>query len=340
MFQRNGLLATRFKVLSTAHERTMSQGETHCDWQKSHCRMQSKGIFIELKAISDFNKFFSFLTVRKCQWAGAVLLQAVGHMLWAFYWRSMRRDGLNIFTRRKMWLSHQTAALPRRHRSMLRNRQVTNDLNLKETNKLKTFDQTLYFPWTGTTGPCPAGHLFTVPDNGIQNQHAVCQCKESYTSWSDGQCYRLYTRGPCGPGEFIVNSTACIKNPCGKGRLFFPEEKTCYRTGSQGPCNFNQVVVFDFTARPSIDGISYNGVCGCSGLINSWDQQCQPEEIVENPCHSTPGMVEINGKCYKLYTRGPCGPGLWLEPRKIIKRNDKRGAHCQCKPGKQKKGIG
>lgn len=44
-------------------------------------------------------------------------------------------------------------------------------------------------------------------------------------------------------------------------------------------------------------------------------------------------MVEINGQCFKLYTRGPCGPGQWLEPRKIIKRNDKRGAHCQCRPG-------
>lgn len=171
----------------------------------------------------------------------------------------------------------------------------------------------------GTTGPCPAGHLFTVPDNGIQNQHAMCQCKEGYTSWNDGQCYRLYTRGPCDAGEFIVNSTSCIKNPCGKGRLYFPNEKTCYRTGSQGPCNYKQVVVFDFTARPSIDGISYNGVCGCSGIITELDQKCKQEDITENPCHSTPGMVEINGQCYKLYTRGPCGPGFWLEPRKISK---------------------
>lgn len=131
-----------------------------------------------------------------------------------------------------------------------------------------------------------------------------------------------------------MNSTTCIRNPCGKGRLYFPDEKTCYRIGSQGPCDYNQVVVFDFTVRPSVDGISYNGVCGCSGIIKTLDQKCQPEDIVEkNPCHSTPGMVEIQGGCYKLYSRGPCAEGLWLEPIKILKRNDKRGAHCTCRPG-------
>lgn len=191
------------------------------------------------------------------------------------------------------------------------------------------------FHTLGTTGPCPAGHLFSIPENSVQTQYAMCQCKEGYTGWLDGQCYRLYTRGPCGPGEFVVNSTTCIKNPCGKGRLYFPDEKTCYRIGSPGPCALNKVVVFDFTVRPSIDGISYNGVCGCSGIIKTLDQKCEPDEIIEekNPCQSTPGMVEINGGCFKLYTRGPCAEGLWLEPIKILKRNDKRGVHCACRPG-------
>lgn len=186
----------------------------------------------------------------------------------------------------------------------------------------------------GTRGPCPAGHLFTIPENSVQSQYATCQCKEGYTNWLDGQCYRLYTRGPCAAGEFVINSTTCIPNPCGKGRLYFPDEKTCYRIGAKGPCDYNQVVVFDFTVRPSVDGISYNGVCGCSGIITTLDQKCQPEETVQkNPCHSTPGMVEIQGGCYKLYSRGPCAEGLWLEPIKIVKRNDKRGAHCTCRPG-------
>lgn len=185
---------------------------------------------------------------------------------------------------------------------------------------------------TGTTGPCPTGHLFTVADLATKNAHATCQCKEGYVNWSDGQCYRTYTRGPCADDEFLQNATACIKNPCRKGYLFYPEHSQCYRIGEQGPCDFNQVIVFDFTARPSIDGISHNGVCGCRGIITNLDQKCSPDDIVPNPCQSAPGMVEINGQCYKLYSRGPCGPGFWLEPRKIIKRNDKRGAHCACRP--------
>lgn len=190
-----------------------------------------------------------------------------------------------------------------------------------------------WFNFLGTSGPCPTGHLFTIPDDGTKNAHAKCQCKDGYDAWNDGACYRRYTRGPCDDGEFLLNSTSCMKNPCGKGRLYFPEQKTCYRIGSQGPCSLHKVVVFDFTARPSIDGISYNGVCGCSGIITSLDQKCTADDIVANPCDSTPGMVELNGQCYKLYTRGPCGPGLWLEPRKIMKRNDRRGAHCNCRPG-------
>lgn len=201
-------------------------------------------------------------------------------------------------------------------------------------NQLFSYFFTAY---SGTTGPCPSGHLFTIPENNVQNQYAQCQCKDGYAGWSDGQCYRLYTGGPCGHGEFLLNSTACIRNPCGKGRLYFPDEETCYRIGTQGPCDFNQVVVFDFTVRPSVDGISYNGVCGCNGIIKSLDQKCQPEDIEEkNPCNSTPGMVEINGSCYKLYTKGPCADGLWLEPVKILKRNDKRGFTCACRPGYEK----
>lgn len=184
----------------------------------------------------------------------------------------------------------------------------------------------------GTTGPCPIGHLFTIADSATKSAHATCQCKEGYVHWSDGQCYRTYTRGPCAVDEFLVNATTCIKNPCRKGYLFYPEHTQCYRIGEQGPCDLNQVIVFDFTARPSIDGISHNGVCGCKGIITNLDQKCSPDDIVSSPCQSVPGMVEINRQCYKLYTRGPCGPGFWLEPRKIIKRNDRRGAHCACRP--------
>lgn len=179
------------------------------------------------------------------------------------------------------------------------------------------------------------GHVFNVSEMGLgKTSKATCQCKDGYAIWKDGYCYRMYTRGPCKDGEFLLNSTSCIKNPCGKGRLYFPEEKTCYRVGTQGPCNWQQVVVFDFTTRPSIDGISYNGACGCKGIIKNLDQQCLVEEThhAASTCESTSGMIQMNGQCYKLYSRGPCGPGQWLEPRKITTRIDRRGAHCQCRP--------
>lgn len=182
------------------------------------------------------------------------------------------------------------------------------------------------------------GHVFIISDNNLSRTtttRASCQCKEGYASWKDGNCYRMYTRGPCEDGEFLLNSTYCIRNPCAKGRLYFPEEKTCYRVGLQGPCTWQQKVVFDFTTRPSVDGISYNGVCGCAGIIRNLDQQCSADEPAEreSACESTPGKVELNGQCYALYSRGPCGPGQWLEPRKLVTRIDRRGAHCQCRPG-------
>lgn len=185
-----------------------------------------------------------------------------------------------------------------------------------------------------------------------QHQRARCQCKDGYVPWADGHCYRRYTRGPCADGQFVANASACVPNPCAKGRLFFPGEQTCYRIGTQGPCSWQQVVVFDFTTRPSLDGISYNGVCGCVGLINglsNLDQQCMtsppaqskssaPDAAVdsatgyESACASSAGMVEVNGECYKLYSRGPCGPGQWLEPRKLASRMDRRAVQCTCRP--------
>ncbi|XP_046807570.1 uncharacterized protein LOC111685867 isoform X1 [Lucilia cuprina] len=196
-------------------------------------------------------------------------------------------------------------------------------------------------------GPCPPGHVFIVPENSSVNDNesyglifsrAKCQCKDGYVPWSDGLCYRLYTRGPCGPDEFLLNATTCTRNFCGKNRLYFPDQKQCYRIGSQGPCDLYQVVVFDFTARPSVDGISYNGMCGCAGVIKNLDQQCStPEESTTNTCESTPGMVELEGNCYKLYSRGPCGPGQWLEPIKSLTLDTARSiqtkAKCVCRPG-------
>lgn len=183
---------------------------------------------------------------------------------------------------------------------------------------------------SGSVGACPPGHIFELPDN-VKNPKGQCMCKPNHIQWSDGYCYRLYTKGPCNEGSFLVNSTTCIKNPCEKGRLYFPQEKTCYRIGSQGPCHHSQVVIFDFTSRPSINGISYNGVCGCTGILVNLDQKCDENYPPKSACDGTPDMVEVNGECHKLYTRGPCGPNQWLVPRR--QPETPRTAKCECKPG-------
>uniref|UniRef100_A0A182FTP4 DUF4789 domain-containing protein n=1 Tax=Anopheles albimanus TaxID=7167 RepID=A0A182FTP4_ANOAL len=193
----------------------------------------------------------------------------------------------------------------------------------------------------GTIGPCPFGHTFIVADGKRRDGStapkgtlkAECRCKDGYVRWKDGYCYKLYTQGPCEFGSFVTEPDVCTPNPCEKGRLYFPQEKTCYRIGSQGPCSLHQVVIFDFTSRPSIDGISYNGMCGCSGVISNLDQSCTDEadQLPQSACDSTPDMVEVNRQCYKLYTRGPCGPGQWLEPKKLPARI--RSAACVCRPG-------
>lgn len=187
----------------------------------------------------------------------------------------------------------------------------------------------------GTIGPCPIGHTFIIADKRGQQEvslmKAECRCKENYVLWANGYCYKLYTQGPCETGSFLIDANVCIPNPCEKGRLYFPKEKTCYRIGSQGPCSLHQVVIFDFTTRPSLDGISYNGICGCSGVIHNLDQSCTDDEVPKSACDSTPDMIEINKQCYKLYTRGLCGPGQWLEPKKTS--SNLRAATCVCRPG-------
>lgn len=161
-------------------------------------------------------------------------------------------------------------------------------------------------------------------------------CKPGHALYENGFCYRLYTRGPCEYGHMLVNSTACTPVPCKRGRLYFPQEKTCYKIGTRGPCPSGQVVLYDYNVRPSVDGISYNGVCGC---MNSFKGAEKCNEEASNSCESTPGMVEINKSCYKLYTQGPCTSGEWLVARRMPKQSlwqseeSESRSRCECRPG-------
>lgn len=61
------------------------------------------------------------------------------------------------------------------------------------------------------------------------------------------------------------NATAvCEPLPCLPGRLFFPGGKGCHRVGTPGPCPPGQVVLFQDSVKTSVEGISYQGMCGCA----------------------------------------------------------------------------
>ncbi|XP_015594948.1 uncharacterized protein LOC107267565 isoform X2 [Cephus cinctus] len=191
----------------------------------------------------------------------------------------------------------------------------------------------------GGIGPCPAGHQFVVSSQDREDFiHAKCVCKPGHVLYRNGICYRVHTRGPCDNGSMLINSTTCVPVPCKRGRLYFPQEKTCYKVGSRGPCPNGQIVLYDYNVRPSLDGISYNGVCGCtSTLMNSGT--CSEDEE-EKSCESTAGMAVMNKTCYKLYTQGPCAEGEWLVAQRVAKGSlwqdedeSQPRARCECRPG-------
>ena len=200
--------------------------------------------------------------------------------------------------------------------------------------------------FSGGIGPCPPGHQFVLSENS-NNTRAICKCKEGHVLWSeDSACYRLYTRGPCPAGQFLINSTTCVTIPCRQGRLYFPEEETCYKIGVKGPCPQGQIVLFENAVRPSVDGVSYRGMCGCSGPIDDKAQSVchmtleENGSTIENECDTKAGMVTWNATCYQLYTRGPCTTGQWLVPMREGKqlyeqfgRKKQPKAMCECRPG-------
>ncbi|XP_011297071.1 uncharacterized protein [Fopius arisanus] len=190
----------------------------------------------------------------------------------------------------------------------------------------------------GGSEPCLPGQHFAIPrfetptDEEI---HGKCECQPNYIEYKNGLCYRPYTRGPCPPGAMLLNSTTCVLIPCKRGRLYFARERGCYKIGSKGPCSAGQVVFFDYSVRPSIDGISYHGICGDAGTLELSEDQTD-----YNSCEKSLGMFLINGTCYKLYTQGPCGQGEWLVARRRPRINEMwereksiNKVKCECRPG-------
>lgn len=183
----------------------------------------------------------------------------------------------------------------------------------------------------GSTGPCSYGEEFQLDPS---KKKGTCACKKGYIRYNTNRrCYRPYTQGPCPAGQMLMNDTTCDIQPCKRGELYFPEEDSCYRVGTKGPCRGGQVVTFDFETRPSLDGISYNGICRC---VKS--KPCEQSDSKKYSC-TRHDQVLFKNKCYKLYTQGPCTKGAWLTPVRHRKEDiwteevDRRTGACDCMPG-------
>lgn len=60
-----------------------------------------------------------------------------------------------------------------------------------------------------------------------------------------GQCYQVYTRGPCALGQYVilpVNETipSCQPNPCRQDN-FVPFRGACFELDKSGPCKFPEL---------------------------------------------------------------------------------------------------
>ncbi|KAK9873081.1 hypothetical protein WA026_020812 [Henosepilachna vigintioctopunctata] len=171
-----------------------------------------------------------------------------------------------------------------------------------------------------TTGPCEKGEVFAVAPNG---KAAQCHCKQDYIRYlNNSSCYRPFTRGPCPTNHILVNTTTCLKQPCQRGYLYYSENRSCHRVGTRGPCQEGKIITFDFRTRPSVDGISYNGLCVCE------IENCRGNTSDTENCAK--GWIRYGEKCYKLYSQGPCPKGSWLVPQRATLGKD---AICECVPG-------
>nr|XP_014278166.1 uncharacterized protein LOC106682046 isoform X2 [Halyomorpha halys] len=227
----------------------------------------------------------------------------------------------------------------------------------------------------GSQGPCKNGHLFqtkVIKYEDKQQVNGVCVCKEGYMKWKENDfCYQPFTRGPCQNGEMLDlkydkngSEITCVQVPCSTGKLFFPGGKGCHKVRTQGPCPAGQLVLYQDNIDPSMNGISYLGICGCQNIENdssfytnykndksATKTDCSEEQNVDNEtmsssnekaniddvCGSGYGFVLWkDNSCWQLYSQGPCREGEWLVPDRGKGQRKGRGwliGKCECRPG-------
>nr|XP_023030160.1 uncharacterized protein LOC111518060 isoform X2 [Leptinotarsa decemlineata] len=194
----------------------------------------------------------------------------------------------------------------------------------------------------GTLGPCASGQHFQLDP---QTHQATCQCKEGYIPYINStSCFRPFTQGPCPAHHILLDGSTCLPQPCERGYLYFPADRSCHRIGHRGPCPRNRIITYDFNTRPSVDGISYNGICACEKRDCSNEQNTNQQTTERVRCDRTKGLIRFGNECHKMYTQGPCFRGSWLVPKRDGREGrqeqelfsegwKERVGLCECIPG-------
>ncbi|XP_023344856.1 uncharacterized protein LOC111714070 [Eurytemora carolleeae] len=111
--------------------------------------------------------------------------------------------------------------------------------------------------------------------------------------------------------ELGTKELDCLSND----KVYWPEDNKCYDLLSSGPCSSGEWLVLDVEVR--------DGDCQCKvALAAAQDGICEPgEQLLLDPfgfgvcgCITSPPHATWpnDGKCYPLYTRGPCDEGYQL----------------------------
>ena len=121
----------------------------------------------------------------------------------------------------------------------------------------------------------------------------------------DGRCYRIFGRGPCPRTQELAFDEAAGRAlcRCPKDLLYWPATDRCYPEFSKGPCEPNQYLErADLPSNATALSTEVGAPSRCADV-----RRCENGWIFW-PRH---------GRCYQLYTQGPCHKVTFKVPSKV-----------------------
>jgi len=166
-------------------------------------------------------------------------------------------------------------------------------------------------------GPCKENEEVLINPYG----EGVCSCKDKFVRHSDGLCYELGSKGPCGEKETFIwsESHGVCQTGDVKERLFdlIPANSPSDRSGAsigratRQNCHVDELGKCRKTLniRNRIDLQNLEMVDWLVQFVNN-EGKCSDletaEERKEDICHREGKVLFEDGECYNLLERGPC----------------------------------